>query len=355
MRNGEVVQLDRYGSLAALASLVADGGVPSETLHHVARSAAEGLDAAWCDIYDYDPATDEFVVAAFHHIPELLIDVSDWLGARYDAENWPELSDCVAERRAAVLYRDDPDLPAEQAALMDEFGELANVSVPLVYGGEVVGLVDVGECRTSRRWSDDDLGFAQALADLSAVAVALARTEAALAEQAIRDELTGLFNIRHFMDRLRREVTVSRRYGHDLSLLLIDLDGFRLFNQTFGGRRGDAALVEVAAILLDATRTDVDIVARYAMDQFLVLLPQARANDPEPRTADGVAQRIRERIDAHRFESEAGQRDVAMTASIGLAGIGLGGYSAEELLSSAQKAAYLAKHDGKDRVVTFGA
>ncbi len=119
---------------------------------------------------------------------------------------------------------------------------------------------------------------------------------------------------------------MSRRYGHDLSLLLVDLDGFRLFNQTFGRDRGDAALVEVAGILRDVTRAEVDILARYGRDEFLIILPQTRANDPEPLTAATVATRVHERLDAHRFESAPGQRDVAVTVSIGVAGVGLGGY-----------------------------
>jgi diguanylate cyclase (GGDEF)-like protein len=343
-----------YGSLAALAALVTDDGVLTETLHAVACGVVDVLGVAWCDVYDYDAKSDEFVVAAFCRAPVVDIDTSGWLGARYDAENWPGIGDCVAERRPAVLYRDDPDLSAEQASLMDEYGELANLTVPLVYGGEMVGLVDAGECREPRRWSADDVRFVQAVADLAATAVALARARADLAAQAIHDELTGLFNYRHFMERLRREVAVCRRYGHDLSLLLIDLDDFRLFNQTFGRERGDLALVEVAGILRDVTRADVDILARYGRDEFLVALPQTRANDPEPMTATRVATRLLERLAAHRFESAPGQRDVAVTVSIGVAGVGLGGYSAEELLSCAEKATYLAKHDGRDCVVTFG-
>jgi diguanylate cyclase (GGDEF)-like protein len=353
--DGEVLSLDRYDSLAAVAALVASGGVLAETLREVARHTAEGLSSGWCDVYDYESRSDEFVVAASHHAADVGLDSSGWIGTRYDAENWPDLGDCVAARRPAVLYRDDPDLPAEQVALMDQWGELANASAPLVYDGEVVGLIDVGESRSPRRWTDDDLGYLQAVADLAGVAVSLARSQAALAQQATTDDLTGLFNFRHFMDRLRREVAVSRRYGNDLSVLQIDLDDFRLFNQTFGRTRGDAALVEVAEILREITRADVDILARSGRDEFLVILPQTRANEPEPLTAGKVAERIHARVGEHRFESDEGQRDVAMTATIGIAGVGLGGYSSEELLSCVEKAASLAKHEGKDRIVTFGA
>ena len=347
--------LDRYEALVDLASAVAAGAVLAETLHLVARYTAEGLGAGRCDLYDYVGKSDEFVVAASFRAPDLRLDASAWRGARYDPENRPELDDAVETGRPAVQYRDDPTLPAGQATLMDEAGESASVSAPLVYDGAVLGLVDVGTGEAGRRWSDDDLRFLRAAADVSAVAVAIARSQASLAAQVITDELTGLFNFRHFMERLRREVAVSRRYGHDLSLVLIDLDGFRLFTQAFGPEQGDVALVEVAGILREVTRADVDIIARYGRDEFLLILPETRANDPAPRTATTVATRIHERIDAHRFESEPGRRDVALTASVGIAGIGLGGYSPEELLSCAEKAAYLAKHEGKDRIVTFGA
>jgi len=350
-----VLALDRYESLVELASAVASGAVLAETLHLVAHHAAAGLGASRCDLYDYQDRIDELVVAASYRPPGLGLDSSGWIGTAYDAENWPELDDCAAAGRAAVLYRDDPDLSPEQAAVLDDAGEVAAASAPLVYEGRVLGVIDVGSSAAGLRWSETDLRFLLAAAAVAAVAVVLARTQASLAEQVITDDLTGLYNLRHFMERLRREVAVARRYGHDLSLVLIDVDGFRLFNQTFGRARGDAALVEVAGILREVTRTDVDIVARYGRDEFLIVLPETRANDPEPITASRVATRIHERVDAHRFESEPGQRDVALTTSIGIAGIGLGGYSAEELLSCAEKAAYLAKHEGRDRIVTFGA
>jgi len=128
-----------------------------------------------------------------------------------------------------------------------------------------------------------------------------------------------------------------------------------LVNQTFGREQGDAVLTEVADVLREVTRGHVDVVARYAADEFIIILPQTRANDPAPPTATAVAERIRVAVAAHRFKGVGEERDVALSASIGVAGVGLGGYSAEELLSCADKAAYLAKRNGRDRVVVFGA
>ena len=136
--------------------------------------------------------------------------------------------------------------------------------------------------------------------------------------------------------------------------MMVDVDDFKAFNDRFGHPQGDGALAELAQILRHCTRTDVDILARYGGDEFMVILPQARANGPEPTAARNVAGRIATAVREHRFESVKGQRDVAMTVSIGVAGLGLGGYTAEEVLRSADKALYLAKHEGKDGVSVFG-
>ena len=248
---------------------------------------------------------------AFYQLPELEIDSSDWMGTRYDSSNWSDLDACVKERRPSISYRDDPELPARELANMDEWEELSNMRLPLVYRGAVIGLIDVGESRTMRRWTDDDKRVLQAIADQAAIAIVNARAYAALAEQAVTDGLTGLFNHRHFSEHLRQEVTTARRYGQELSLMMVDVDDFKAFNDRYGHPQGDRVLAD-------------------------------------------VAERVAAAIRAHRFESLEGRRDVEMTVSIGVAGIGLGGYTHEELLSSADKALYLAKHQGKDRVSVFG-
>jgi len=325
-----------------------------ETLELITRLITERLDVAWCDLYDYEAAGDEFVVIAFYQLPELGIDSSDWLGTRYDSSNWSDLDACVKERRPSIWYRDDAQLAADEQANMDEWGELSNMSLPLVYRNTVIGLIDVGESREMRRWSEDDKRLLQAIADQAAIAIVNARAYTRLAEQAVTDGLTGLFNHRHFKEHLRQEVATARRYGQELSLVMIDVDDFKAFNDRFGHPQGDRMLLELAAILRHGTRNDVDILARYGGDEFVVILPQTKANGPAPTAARNVAERIAAAVRGHHFEGVEGRRDVAMTVSVGVAGLGLGGYTHEELLSSADKALYLAKHQGKDQVSVFG-
>ncbi|MEI6449873.1 MAG: sensor domain-containing diguanylate cyclase [Actinomycetes bacterium] len=346
--------VEQYKVLLETSAAITTSTDLEETLGLITSLVTERLDVAWCDLYDYEAVADEFVVIAFYQLPELRIDSSEWIGTRYDSSKWSDLDACVKERRPSISYRDDPELPARELANMDEWEELSNMRLPLVYRGAVIGLIDVGESRTMRRWTDDDKRVLQAIADQAAIAIVNARAYAALAEQAVTDGLTGLFNHRHFSEHLRQEVTTARRYGQELSLMMVDVDDFKAFNDRHGHPQGDRVLAEVADILRQGTRTDVDILARYGGDEFMVILPQARANGLEPTAARNVAERIAATIRAHEFESVKGRRDVAMTVSIGVAGIGLGGYTHEELLSSADKALYLAKHQGKDRVSVFG-
>jgi diguanylate cyclase (GGDEF)-like protein len=346
--------VEQYKVLLETSAAITAGTDLEETLGLITSLVTEHLDVAWCDLYDYEAAGDEFVVIAFSQLPELEIDSSGWMGTSYDSSNWSDLDACVDERRPSIRYRDDSRLSPNERATMDEWGELSNMSLPLVYGGAIIGLIDVGESREMRRWTEDDRRVLQAIADQATIAIVNARAHAALAEQAITDALTGLFNHRHFDEHLRQEVATARRYGQELSLVMVDVDGFKAFNDRYGHPQGDRVLVDLAEIIRQGTRNDVDILARYGDDEFMVILPQARASGPEPTAARHVAERIAAAIRAHRFESAGGRRDVVLTVSVGVAGLGLGGYTPEELVSSADKALYLAKHQGKDRVSVFG-
>ena len=346
--------VEQYKILLETSAAISAGSDLEETLGVITKLVSERLDVAWCDLYDYEAAGDELVVVAFSQLPELEIDSSAWMGTRRDIGSWSGLDACVSERRPSIWYRDDPQLPAGKLADMDAWGELSSMGLPMVYGGTLIGLLDVGESRRMRRWTDDDERVLQAIADQAALAIVNARAHAALAEQANTDALTGLFNHRHFDEHLRQAVTTARRYGQELSLMMVDVDDFKALSDRYGQAQADSVLVELAEILRQGTRNDVDVLARHGDDEFMLILPQARANGLEPTAARHVADRIAEAIRAHRFASIEPPDDVAVTVSIGVAGIGLGGYTHEELLSSADKALYLAKHQGKGRVSVFG-
>ena len=147
--------------------------------------------------------------------------------------------------------------------------------------------------RERREFSEGDLRLVMGLADVAAVAIVNARLYDRLEVQAITDGLTGLYNHRFFYDRLNAEVTRSRRYGLQLSLLMLDLDDFKKFNDEFGHQAGDRVLAEVGRIMREQLRKDVDIPCRYGGEEFAVILPHT----PSPG-AETVGRRLTEFVTA---------------------------------------------------------
>lgn len=160
----------------------------------------------------------------------------------------------------------------------------------------------------------------------------------------ITDGLTGLANHREFYQALGRELARARRYGHSLSLLMIDVDDFKKFNDRFGHLAGDAALKRVAGLLRRSVRA-IDIVARYGGEEFGIILPEST-----PAGALMIAERIKAEIGRHRFFETDGAKG-NLTVSIGIYSMGKDNVSEQMMVKFADEAAYLAKQMGKNRVV----
>jgi diguanylate cyclase (GGDEF)-like protein len=162
-------------------------------------------------------------------------------------------------------------------------------------------------------------------------------------ELSVTDDLTRLYNSRYLNLSLRRETKRAVRTNRALSLLFIDLDGFKAVNDTYGHMYGSRALVEAAAVIRSSAR-ETDVVARFGGDEFAVILPETARDG-----AIMVAERIRDRIAAHSFLT-ADLLDVRLTASVGIATLPDVAASAEELMQAADKAMYKVKVSGKNGI-----
>jgi diguanylate cyclase (GGDEF)-like protein len=164
-------------------------------------------------------------------------------------------------------------------------------------------------------------------------------------ELSVTDDLTSLYNSRYLNQVLRRESKRASRSGRPLSLLFLDLDGFKSVNDRHGHLCGSRALVEAASVIRRCAR-ETDVPARFGGDEFALVLP-----DTGSEGAVAVGERVRERISAYSFLKASDGLDIHLTASVGVATLPDVATSAEELIKAADTAMYRVKAQGKNGVL----
>lgn len=161
-----------------------------------------------------------------------------------------------------------------------------------------------------------------------------------------RDDLTGLYNSRYLDLALDMEVRRATRFGTKFCVLFVDVDSFKAVNDNHGHLSGSSLLGELGSVVKDAVR-EVDIVARYGGDEFVLVLLGASIE-----TGSLIAERVRDRVAAHKFRTVAGG-EVQVTVSIGIAAFPENATSKEQLLRMADETMYASKKDGKNRVTVY--
>jgi diguanylate cyclase (GGDEF)-like protein len=223
----------------------------------------------------------------------------------------------------------------------------AVLAVPILREHHLLGLVTAVDPEEGA-FSDEDVEALSALALQAGVAIENARLHRVVERQAVTDALTGLANRRQFYEVLGREYERAQRFGQPVSLILLDIDDFKLINDSRGHLAGDAVLHSVAATLAEVIR-EIDLAARYGGEEFAVLLPQTG-----PDGAANLAERLRTEIAARsiRFGTE---EITGVTASFGVAAGPVNEQTQIDLIASADAALYQAKREGKNHVTVSGA
>ena len=214
------------------------------------------------------------------------------------------------------------------------------LSVPLKFRGSVTGVLNLSNKADGARFSPADEELLCLLASQAAVAIENAALYRSLCELAATDGLTGLYNHQHFFSRLRGAVSLARRSGQPLSVIMIDIDHFKLVNDQFGHAQGDTVLRAVASLLRGAARKE-DIAARYGGEEFAVILPNTGAEG-----ATHLAERFRVRVQELEFHRD--ERSFSVTVSLGIADFEPG-LDPEVLVDRADQALYSAKSQGRNR------
>ncbi len=253
------------------------------------------------------------------------------------------ISGLVGETGQPMLVRDVAAEPRfmERACFPDQGAFLC---VPLrIKGGRVIGVLAAHK-PDPQAFSAEDLDLFQTVATQVSVALENAQLYQRMRELSARDELTGLFNRRYFFEALETEVQRARRYRRTFSILMLDLDHFKQYNDTYGHLRGDEVLREVARLLLGTTRR-ADVVARFGGEEFVVVLPEISKD-----AGAAVAEKIRAAV-AECFVSGREQLPGSgITVTIGLAAYPMDAGDGLELVDCADRALYVGKQQGGNRV-----
>lgn len=232
----------------------------------------------------------------------------------------------------------------------DGRNEVTVLGWPLVAGGEVAAVLVGADHGRLRRLPSlpQELGEALALlVEPAAFALANALRVARAEALSVTDDLTQLYNSRYLNDALRKETKRAMRGGWPLSLLFIDLDGFKKINDVHGHLLGSRALIEAAQIVRSCGR-ETDVVARFGGDEFAILLPETGLEG-----GHAVARRLLDRLHRHVFLADHGPGN-RISASIGLATLPDAADTAEGLLQAADTAMYRVKVSGKNGIHVAG-
>lgn len=233
----------------------------------------------------------------------------------------------------------------EGRKIIDGNPNRSRLIVPMICEGKVVGLLSAESPRASA-FTEQDQRVLSILAASTAMSLVNADLHQRMENLTIIDELTGVHNYRHFRARLEDERRRTVRYGHPLSLIMVDIDWFKRLNDRYGHETGNHVLQRLAEVILTCIR-DVDMLARYGGEEFIIILPQTTAS--EART---IGERIRRLVETTEFGRSPAGEPLHLTVSIGISCYPDNGRPEDELVETVDKALYDAKGKGRNLVCT---
>ncbi len=217
------------------------------------------------------------------------------------------------------------------------------VAVPVRFRDTCLGVIELINCIGPEGFDPRDLKLLEALSDFAAIALENARHVKRIHDLTIKDDCTSLYNARHMSYILETEIYRSQRYNYEFSIVFIDLDHFKLVNDTHGHLVGSRLLAEIGNALKGHCRL-IDFAFRYGGDEFVILLPQTSKDN-----ALNVARRLHQLIREATWLSPEGL-NVKITASVGVASYPMDSRTKQGLLHLADEAMYLVKNTNRDSV-----
>jgi diguanylate cyclase (GGDEF)-like protein len=247
------------------------------------------------------------------------------------------------DKRSMPLHLEQVDNIAELKALWQaEKEQLVKSGLGVLYSfksrGKLIGILGLGKKQSGGPYSHEDMQLIATITNQAGIIIENAQLYHQAKTRANTDGLTGLYNHRSFHERLEQEIARGSRFGGTFSLIMLDIDLFKAYNDIYGHLAGDQVLRKVGHYIESSIRS-IDLAFRYGGEEFAVILPEARLDD-----AYKVAERIRKTI-----ESKTSSRAMPITASLGVGNWPNDGVMKEEVIGLADAALYRAKQMGRNR------
>lgn len=316
-----------------------------QLLNLVLKSFIDALNIYKCCIFTFDPKTRKFILAAGKGLQP------DYIKNYYLEEN-NEFDNYLASAKGTVLNLTEFEIK-RLFYVPEKYQTVKNIPAiisALRVQDNVTGMIIVSEKVDGRDWTDDEMHMFEALVNQSAIAIENAR----LYELAITDELTKVYLYRYFRYQLDFEISAAIKYKQPLSIIMLDIDHFKKFNDTYGHQAGDKVLFEIAQTIKNSIRAfdykdsqrSPDIVARYGGEEFVVILPKTSTIG-----AVIVAERIRKNVENKVVLYN--DLELNVTISLGVTEWNNNYKDAKDFIEYADQALYFSKKNGRNKVSVY--
>lgn len=218
------------------------------------------------------------------------------------------------------------------------------VIAPLIYSERLQGIIGAGEKLHYQDFTDADFEIFHILVNIISISIGNSHMFQEIKTLSLTDGMTGLHNYRYFEDRLKEELNRAKRHKKSISLMILDIDHFKNYNDTLGHQAGDEILRTLGKILKNTIR-DEDIVARYGGEEFCIILPGI-----EKQGIPILGERVRKKVESEKFFKEEVQPGGKLTISIGTATFPEDASNFSKLVEKADKALYQAKNEGRNQL-----
>lgn len=352
------VRVTQQAAIAELGQEALQGISPDDLMNQTVDLVTKTLGVEYCEILEYMPENSTLLLRAGTGWKE------GYVGKTTVGPGKESLAGYTFLTREPVVFQNLQEETRFQAPKLLIAHQINSGLSAIIPGADHPFGVLGAHTIKKRNFTKDDIYFMQAIAHILSSAILRKRAEdtlrhanmelekskVALQELATHDELTGLLNRREIMRILKIEMDRANRYNHTLSLLMMDLDHFKMVNDTYGHQAGDQVLRQFAMVIRQNIRT-IDRAARYGGEEFLIILPEISTSG-----ALDIASRLRSIVATHPFPLELENQTptpLHISVSLGLASFPEDATILDVLISKSDQALYEAKTRGRNRVVRF--